>query len=87
MPHESKPLDELVSTLKQQRDELALKMHLAGAESKQEWDKLQVKFDKLMDDYKPLKKAVGESAGKLGDSLKQVAREIKAGFDRIRKTL
>ncbi len=87
MPHEPRSLDELISTLKQQRDELAVRMHLASAETKKEWEKLAVRFNKLMDDYQPLKKAVGESAGKVGESLKQVAVELKSSFDRIRKSL
>ena len=36
MTHEETPISELISTLKQQRDELALKIHLGEAEAKQE---------------------------------------------------
>ena len=86
MPH--KPtLAELIETLKQERDQIALKMHLANAEAKQEWGKLRDKLDRLLADYEPARKAAGQSAQDVGNALKAVAQEIKAGFDRIRKAL
>jgi hypothetical protein len=80
-------LANLISTLKQQRDELALKAHLGTMESKEEWDKLTAKFDKLTSDFDPTKDAVEESAGEVWESLKLVADEVKNGFERIRKSL
>ena len=86
MPHKQ-TLPELIDTLKQERDQLALKMHLAGAEAKQEWGKLRTKLDKLLADYEPARKAAGQSAQDVGGALKLVAEEVKAGFERIRKAL
>ena len=87
MAHEKSTLDELITTLKQERDQLAVKANLAGKEVRQEWDKVRAKFDKLLADYEPVKKAVGTSAGAVGESLKLVAQEIKTGFDRVRNSL
>lgn len=87
MAHEKSTLDELITTLKQERDQLAVKMNLAGKEARQEWDKMRAKFDKLLNDYEPVRKAVGDSAGAVGESLKKVAQECKSGFERIRKSL
>jgi len=87
MAHESTTLAELISTLKQERDELKLKAHLASAEAKEEWDALRGRLDKLLADYEPVKSAASESAGKVSASLKTVGEEILAGFHRIRKSL
>lgn len=87
MSHEKSTLDELISTLKQQRDEINLKIHLAGDEAKQEWKTLRDRLDKLTADYEPVKKAAGESAGNVAASLKLVAEEIKEGFKRVKKSL
>ncbi len=87
MPHEQSTLDELISTLKQQRDEIGLKIHLAGAEAKEEWQTLRDKLDKLTADYEPAKQAASESAGNIAESLKLVAQEIWDGFQRVRKSL
>lgn len=80
-------LGELIESLKQQRDELALQMHLGKAEAKEEWDRVQEKLDKLSDDFEPIKDAMGESAEGLLTSLGLVADEIKESFHRIRKAL
>ncbi len=84
---ERKFLQETISTLKQQRDELALKIHLGGAELKDEWDVLDGKLSKLTHEFEPLKHAVAESGEGLWESMKLVGEEIKSGFDRIRKSL
>jgi len=80
-------LTELISSLKQQRDELALQIHLGKAEAREEWEKVQARLDQLMADAEPLKEAVEESAENVLESLKLVAGEIKNSFDRIRKSL
>lgn len=81
------PLQEVISTLKQERDELALKIHLAGAEAKQEWEGLRGKLDQLLADCDPAKQAAAETAGNVGEAMKLVANEIREGFQRIRKAL
>ena len=78
---------ETISSLKQQRDEIALQMHLGKAELKDEWDKLQKRLDQLNDDFEPVKDAVGESAENVVESLKLVAGELKEGFSRVWKSL
>ncbi|WP_339729275.1 hypothetical protein [uncultured Gimesia sp.] len=80
-------LDELISALEQQRDELALKIHLGKQEAKDEWEQVTKKLDALQDDYKPVKDAVKDSASGVIDALSLVAGEIQEGFHRIRKSL
>lgn len=87
MPNEKSLLGETIAALKQQRDELALKMHLAEAEAKDEFDEAKDKLDKLTEEYDPLKDAVAESAENVAESLKLVADEVLGSFDRIRKSL
>lgn len=80
-------LAETISSLKQQRDELAVQMHLGKAEAKDEWNRVQQKLEKLSTDFEPVRDAVGESAENVFESLKLVADEVKNGFARIWKTL
>jgi uncharacterized coiled-coil DUF342 family protein len=80
-------LQDSIASLKQQRDELAVQMHLGKAELREEWDKMRAKLDKLNDDYEPVREAMGESAEQVVESLKLVAGEIKDGFQRIRKSM
>lgn len=79
-------IEELISTLKQLRDELGLKVHLSTAEGKEEWARATEKMDQMVRDYEPLKQAVGESATEVASSLKLAGEEIMKSFDRIRQT-
>ena len=80
-------LSDMIVKLKQQRDELALKIHLGKQDAKDEWERVRAKLDQLADDYEPVTDAARESASKVFDSMKDVASEIKASFDRIRESL
>jgi len=80
-------LAELISSLRRQRDELALKIHLGKADLKDEWTQMTEKLDELTREYEPLKEAVGETTDNLVSSLKLVGEEIQNGFHRIRKSL
>jgi len=77
----------LIEKLKQQRDELAVQIHLGKTEAKQEWDKLNARLEELMSEYEPLQGAVRETATNVLDALKLTASELQDGFERIRKTL
>lgn len=87
MSEQSSVVHDLISQLKQERDELRLKIHLGKQEVQDELDSLQVKLDGLSDRYAPLKDAVDETAEDVWDSLKLVGSEISDGFNRIRKAL
>jgi uncharacterized coiled-coil DUF342 family protein len=80
-------LAELIKDLKQQRDELRVRIHLGSVELKEELNKLDDRLAELNDRFEPLKGALGETAEDVWESLKLVGGEIKEGFDRIRKSL
>ena len=83
----SNEVRDLWSTLKTQRDELRLQMHLARAELRKEWDDVEKKwrdaeqkFDTVLDD-------AGETAREAQGVLKVVGEEISAAYDRIKARL
>ena len=80
-------LASLISKLKQQRDELAVKLHLGKAEVQEECDRVTARLDELSREYEPLKGAVRETSDNVLAALKLVAGEVQEGFDRIRKSL
>jgi chromosome segregation ATPase len=87
MAIDRKQLDDLISSLKQQRDELAVQIHLGKAEAKEQWAKVTAQLDELTKDYQPAKEAAEESAEKILAALKLVAGEVQDGFQRVRKSL
>jgi chromosome segregation ATPase len=80
-------LEQLISILKQERDELKLKMHLAEMDAKDEYERLSGNFDELTNQFEPLNSAVEESADNVFAALKLAAEEMKNGFHRIRKSM
>jgi hypothetical protein len=87
MSEQHKLLDDLVLKLKQQRDELQVRIHLAKAEVRDEWDRLDRRFIQLMDDYKPARDATGQAAANVWAALELAGEEILHGFNQIRKAL
>jgi uncharacterized protein YjbJ (UPF0337 family) len=78
---------EFVENLKTQRDELKVRMHLAAADAKDEWDKLEGKWNH----FEAKAKQVGDQASDVSKDVwaaaKDLGAEIKEGYERIRKTL
>lgn len=80
-------LKKLIEDLTQQRDEINLQLHLGKAEVRDEWDKLETKWE----DVKGKMAAVNEVASQTAESVTAaaglLADEIKEGYDRIKKAL
>ncbi|TWU57101.1 hypothetical protein [Rubripirellula reticaptiva] len=80
-------IGKMIVALKQERDELRVRLHLGKENFKDDWDVLEGKLTQLSDDYKPLREAVDETTEDVWDSFKLVGSEISDGFKRIRKSL
>ena len=80
-------VQEMVEKLKQQRDELRVKMHLGKADAKDEWNDLEGKWDSLKERMKAAGGEAGDVSDDIGDALKGLASEIKSGYARIRDQL
>lgn len=80
-------LEELITTLKQQRDELQVKMHLANEEAKEEYNRLTDRINQLSDQYQPVREATTETAQNVVAALKLAAEEMAVGVNRIWKSL
>ena len=87
MPIDKKALEQLIASLKQQRDELAVKIHLGKAEAKQEWEKVEEKIRELTAQYKPVIDAVEETGEGVLSAVELAAQEVKRGLERVRKLL
>ena len=92
-------LAEMISSLKQQRDELALQIHLGKAEAKEEWERLEGKLNEITEKAKehaqPLSGAVEEAVEEAGEQAKKVAdavldlaaSELKEGYEKLKRML
>ena len=82
-------IDEIIEELKQKRDELRVKIHLASKEVKDEWEELEEKMEdfsgkarQFADDAK-----LKETGAGIGEALGQLGSELKQGYDRIREAM
>lgn len=75
-------LNELKEDLKQMRDELNLKMHLASLEMKEEWDELEEKMESFSSraGLETSRESVGEALSLLGGELKQSYKRLIAAM-------
>ena len=74
--------EDLVADLKQKRDELRLKIHLASKEAQDEWEELEEK----MQDFSS-RAELGKTGEGLGDALGKLGQELKLGYKRIRNAI
>ena len=74
--------DDLVADLKQKRDELRLKIHLASKEAQDEWEELEEKMQELSS-----RAELGKTSEGLGDALGKLGEELKMGYKRVRNAI
>jgi hypothetical protein len=80
--------DDAIAKLKQERDELALKMHLGRKDLESEWQLLEAKWNELKAvKGPPLKEAASQTAHGVGSAMELAADELKKGYEKIRKLL
>jgi vacuolar-type H+-ATPase subunit D/Vma8 len=74
--------DDLWADLKQKRDELRLKIHLASKEAQDEWEELEEKMQEFSS-----RAEIGKTSEGLGDALGKLGEELKMGYKRVRNAI
>lgn len=83
-------LQELVTDLERERDELRVKMHLAKADAKDELEKLDAQLEAKLTELKSKvasydKDGDGSVMDDLGDAAKSLASDLQEGFRKFRE--
>ena len=73
--------------LKQQRDELRVKLHLAKAEAKDEWARLEKQWEEMKPKLEAAKEEAAKTAESVGTALGLAVEELKKGYERLRNRL
>lgn len=87
--------ESLLGKLRRERDELKLKLHLAGKEAQDRFDELEKKWEAIENRAEPLTGAVKEAGSAAGQQARKVtgaaldlaAKEIKGGYQKLRSLL
>jgi len=80
-------LNDLLENLKQERDELKVKMHLAKLDIQEEWDKAEKKWPEFKAKAEEILDGTKDMADEVVDSVKVVGHEIKNAYQRIRERI
>jgi predicted nuclease with TOPRIM domain len=70
--------------LKQQRDELQAQLHLAKADAKDEWARLEGQWEEIEPKLEAAREEVGRTAESVGAALGLAIDELKKGYERLR---
>ncbi len=73
--------------LKQQRDELQVQLHLAKADAKDEWARLENEWEETKTKLEAAKEEAGKTAESVGTALGLAIDELKKGYERLRSRL
>jgi SMC interacting uncharacterized protein involved in chromosome segregation len=80
-------IDEMLDALKQERDELKVKLQLARMNAGDEWEKLEIQLEKLEAKANELGGVAADASQDIGAAAKLLGEEIAIGFKEIRKHL
>lgn len=80
-------LQKVLQQLEQERDELKVKLGLAKLEAREEWQELNKKMDALRGRMRVLSDEAKDAGGDVGAAFDVVVKEIKDGFERLRKLM
>jgi hypothetical protein len=80
-------LEQLTQTIKTERDEIRVRLHLLKAEGKDEWDKVERKWHHLEPKLKQIRESVAESGREIGAATVVLAEEIGDAYRHLRDTM
>ena len=75
----------LAEELKTQRDELALRVHLARRDVQDEFAQLEKTWNHFRGRAEVIGHEVGDAADDVGAALRLVASELRRGYERVRR--
>ena len=77
----------LLAKLRTERDELAVQMQLAKAEARDEWHKLEPKWEHFQSRARDAADSADEVSKDVGAALGLLGEELRRGYERIRASL
>lgn len=80
-------IEKLVEELKQERDELRVRMNLAKLEATEEWHEIEQKIVKLEAKAKEVGNATAEASKDVGAAARLLGEEIRKGLKSVARKL
>jgi hypothetical protein len=76
-----------IEGLRQLRDEVKLQLHLGAADARLAFDQVEKRWQHLEGKLKALGEASKDELGEIGEAAKLLAREIRDGYQHLKKRL
>jgi len=83
----SPDLEHILDELKRYRDEARVRIHLAKADAKDEWERLEHGWTQLRAKMGTAGREVEKTAADVGAALRLAAEELRDGYHRIRTSV
>ena len=77
-------LDAIVEDLKQARDEVRVQMHLAKADARDEFERLEHEWEHVRAKLGVIGDEAGKAAVEVGSALRLAVDELRNGYERVR---
>ncbi len=87
MPDFSATWKQLLADLERERDELRLKIHLAKADGRDQFERLEQRLQKLRARADRVKSTAKDAADDVEDAAEDLVEEIREGFAKVRRML
>lgn len=72
--------EDWIAAMRQKRDEMKLKLHLASKDAEDEWDGMVNEWDKFLTTAQ-----FDKSADEVGEAARELGVRMKAAFERMKK--
>lgn len=79
--------ERMLARLRTDRDELRVKAHLAGAEAKEEWEKLEHKWNEIESRMKSAGLEARDASGDVKSAVEMLVDELGVAYRKIRRRL
>ena len=76
-----------VMDLERRRDELRLKLHLAKADARDEWERTEQKWERVRTDLQRAQQGTGKAVEEIAGGVQNLIDEISNSYKRIRSTI
>ncbi|MCC6765972.1 MAG: hypothetical protein IT293_15040 [Deltaproteobacteria bacterium] len=80
-------LGAIVEDLKQQRDEIRVRMHLAKADARDEFERLEHEWEHVRAKLGVIGEEAGKAAVEVGAALQLAVDELRHGYQKVRELL
>jgi hypothetical protein len=87
MAEDKRTIEDMSEELKQVRDEVQVKIHLAAADARDEWEQLEKKWEQFRARAEVIGRTAEEAAEDVGEALEILGEELKRGYQKIRSLL